>query len=292
MIPKAHLQEWSLSAPWPDPRQVEQDLIICRALCDLFNDPFLASRIAFRGGTAINKLLFQRPLRYSEDIDLVQTQGEAIGPTVDAIRNTLTWLGKCSRNQAGHSMHPVFKFNPEIDPATTLKIKVEINTREHQALFDLKRYPFKVTSAWYEAKADIVSFAAEEIFGTKLRALLQRRKNRDLFDLNEGLMQTNMETEKLLISFEHYLALEGVTITRATAEQRMLEKLGHSLTEDIAPLLPAGVHYGEKEALVAFEQVWRTLIVRIKGEPWKLTERAIEEIRATKIPEFLKIKAN
>ncbi len=82
MIPRAYLQEWSAKTPWPDPRQVEQDLIICRALCDLFNDPFLAGRIAFRGGTAINKLLFRQALRYSEDIDLVQTQAEPIGGSV------------------------------------------------------------------------------------------------------------------------------------------------------------------------------------------------------------------
>jgi hypothetical protein len=39
LIPRAYLQEWSAKAPWPDLRQVEQDLIICRALCDLFNAP-------------------------------------------------------------------------------------------------------------------------------------------------------------------------------------------------------------------------------------------------------------
>ena len=72
MIPKAFVQEWSAITPWPDPRQVEQDLIISRALCDIFNDPWLAERLAFRGGTAINKLLFAQPLRYSEDIDLIR----------------------------------------------------------------------------------------------------------------------------------------------------------------------------------------------------------------------------
>ena len=86
MIPQANIQAWREHAPWPNPAQVEQDLIICRALCDLFNAPALAGKIAFRGGTAIHKLLFKQPLRYSEDIDLVQTQAEPIGPTVDAIR--------------------------------------------------------------------------------------------------------------------------------------------------------------------------------------------------------------
>ena len=74
MIPRAYLQEWSARAPWPDLRQVEQDLIICRALCDLFKAPKVRGRIAFRGGTAINKLLFRQPLRYSEDIDLVDLE--------------------------------------------------------------------------------------------------------------------------------------------------------------------------------------------------------------------------
>jgi len=52
LIPSSYLQEWSAHAPWPDSRQIEQDLIICRALCDLFNAPALAGKIAFRGGTA------------------------------------------------------------------------------------------------------------------------------------------------------------------------------------------------------------------------------------------------
>jgi len=52
MIPGAYVQEWSATTPWPDPRQVEQDLIICRALCDIFNDPWLSERLAFRGGLA------------------------------------------------------------------------------------------------------------------------------------------------------------------------------------------------------------------------------------------------
>ena len=83
MIPRAYVQAWSANAPWPDLRQVEQDLIICRALCDLFNASELKGKIAFRGGTAIHKLTFKQPLRYSEDIDLVQTRAEpSAGPSM------------------------------------------------------------------------------------------------------------------------------------------------------------------------------------------------------------------
>jgi predicted nucleotidyltransferase component of viral defense system len=288
LIPTSYLQEWSAQAPWPDLQQVEQDLIICRALCDLFNSPALADKITFRGGTAINKLLFKQPLRYSEDIDLVQAQSEPIGATVDAIREALSWLGKCSREQAGHSIHLVFRFTPESAPNAKLKLKVEINTREHGSLLGIRRYPFAVESSWYQGKANVASFEPEELFGTKLRALLQRRKNRDLFDLNEGLRRLEMNPDQLIACFEHYLKLEGKPITRAVAEQRMLEKLTRSLTEDIGPLLSAGVRFNDDDAIDAFEKVWNELIIKIKGDAWKLTDKAIEELRQKRYPDLLR----
>ena len=288
MIPTAYIQEWTAATAWPDPRQVEQDLIICRALCDIFNEPLLADRLAFRGGTAINKLLFRQPLRYSEDIDLVQVQPEPIGPTVDAVRRALSWLGPCRRRSAAHSIHLIFAFAPEADPTTTLKLKVEINTREHKSLYGLRAYPFEIENPWFAGSTSIAAFEPEELFGTKLRALLQRRKGRDLFDLNEGLRQLPLAPEKVIASFEHYLTHEGTQITRANAEERVLAKLTRSLTDDIAPLLSADVVYRDTEAQEAFERVWFRLIARLSGEAWHQSEPVIEELRATSIPNLLR----
>lgn len=288
MIPSSYLQEWSSHAPWSDSRQIEQDLIICRALCALFNAPALVGKIAFRGGTAINKLLFKQPLRYSEDIDLVQTQPEGIGETIDGIRECLSWLGECRRKQAGHSTHLIFRFTPEAYPGTELKMKVEINTREHSNVLGVKKYPFAVSSSWYQANADLASFEPEELFGTKLRALLQRRKNRDLFDLNEGLKNLGMDTGRLIDCFEHYIALENKPISRAVAEQRMLGKLTSSLSEDIEPLVPVGIRFSDEDAVAAFNKVWTELITNLRGEPWKLTGKVVDEIRQKKYPELLK----
>lgn len=287
MIPLNYLQAWSRVAPWPDLRQVEQDLIISRALCDLFNSPQLQGRIASRGGTAIHKLLFRQPLRYSEDIDLVQIQAEPIGPTVDAIRQVLGWLGEQRREQAGHSMHLNYRFVPETEPESRMRLKVEINTREHQNLYGIRHYPFAVESDWFSGKTAIASFEPEELFGTKLRALLQRRKNRDLFDLGHGLDQLGLDVAKIVECFEYYLAQEGLPITRAAAEQRMLEKLTRSLTEDIAPLLPAGVRFADEQALQAFERVWKDLVGRLRGDSWKSTGKAVAELRAARFPSLL-----
>lgn len=74
VIPRAYITAWRSDAPWPDDAQVEQDLVIARALVELFGRPSLAAALAFRGGTALHKLHFESSGRYSEDIDLVQME--------------------------------------------------------------------------------------------------------------------------------------------------------------------------------------------------------------------------
>ncbi len=120
------------------------------------------------------------------------------------------------------------------------------------------------------------------------RALLQRRQGRDLFDLNEGLKRLGLNPGKIIACFVHYLELEGHPISRAEAEQRMLEKLTRSLSEDVDPLLPAGVRFSEDDAIDAFGKVWKELVVRIKGDAWKLTDKAVGELREKKYPQLLK----
>ena len=82
-------------------------------------------------------------------------------------------------------------------------------------------------------------------------------------------------------------ALEGKPVSRAVAEQRMLKKLNRSLTEDIALLLPADIRFNNDDAITAFNHVWTELITRIKGEPWKLSEQLINELRNGKLPKLL-----
>ena len=42
--------------PWPGQIQVEQDLLLCRAMVELFEDAFLQGQIAMRGGTLLHKV--------------------------------------------------------------------------------------------------------------------------------------------------------------------------------------------------------------------------------------------
>ena len=59
MIPKAYIDAWRSVAPWNESSQVEQDLVLTRAVVELFSNNFLKENLAFRGGTALHKLYLQ-----------------------------------------------------------------------------------------------------------------------------------------------------------------------------------------------------------------------------------------
>ena len=288
MIGVEYLQEWEARVAWRNPLYVEQDLILSRILCDLYSSPLITEKLAFRGGTAINKLLHPKPLRYSEDIDLVQLNSEPVGQTISAMREALSWLGKISHVPSHHSHHLFFKFMPEHGLTNAKKIKIEINTRTHKCLHNIRRYPLRLDNPWHQAEVDITSFEPEEIFGSKFLALLQRRKNRDLFDMHEGFNRLSLDTSKVVSSFTHYMMLEGRIITRAIAEQRMLKKLSSNLADDVRPLLPTGTKYDHHDAITAFNHVWKELLPRLEGDPWKLSEETIAKIRDKREPGLLR----
>ncbi len=188
LIPRDFITEWRHNAPWAEDAQVEQDLIISRALVDIFNHSVLSPNLAFRGGTALFKLYLD-PVRYSEDIDLVQVKEGPIGPVMNGIREVLNpWLGDPSWEQTEGRV--TFRYRFESEDGLPLRLKVEINSREHFCLYGYKEHLFSVESRWFRGSAKILTYELEELLGTKLRALYQRRKGRDLFDLSSSVPDT------------------------------------------------------------------------------------------------------
>lgn len=179
MIPRDYITEWRAEAPWVQDVQVEQDLVISRALVEIFSDPVLSEALAFRGGTALYKLYLTPAARYSEDIDLVQMTAKPAGPVMDALHAVLDpWLGKPRWKQTEGRVTMVYRFPSEDTPPLTMRLKVEINTREHFAVHGFQRVPFSVTSRWFEGACTIPTYELDELLGTKLRALYQRKKGR------------------------------------------------------------------------------------------------------------------
>lgn len=206
MIPQPAIKRWQESFPWQKDYQIEQDLIICRAVCALFNDEYLASHLAFRGGTILNKLYLKPQPRYSEDIDLVQINAEPIKETIDKIRVALSFLGEPKIKQKAHNNTLIFRFNSEIPPIIPIRLKVEINTREHFNVLGLTKHDFSIDNQWFSGSCKVTTYHLEELLGTKLRALYQRRKGRDLFDLHKAISTQNVDIEKIIRCYREYIA--------------------------------------------------------------------------------------
>ncbi|HEY9786823.1 MAG TPA: nucleotidyl transferase AbiEii/AbiGii toxin family protein [Candidatus Obscuribacterales bacterium] len=268
MIPRTVLTVWRTNAPWPGDDQVEQDLVISRALVELYSDDLIASSLAFRGGTALNKLFLPSMSRYSEDIDLVAVRAEPIGPVMGRIREVLTpWLGKPKYKQTEAMVTFHFSYTAEPPMEKPMKLKLEINTRENFAVYGYESRPLEVTSEWFSGKADIRTFTLDELLGTKLRALYQRKKGRDLFDpwlCNSAL---TVDPERVVHSFLQYMSSNNTKVSRAEFEENLLKKLEDAAFRgDIRPLLRPGITYDVDEAgRYMLEQI----VSRLPGKPWK-----------------------
>ena len=287
MIPMMNIIAWSNAVPWAEQRQVEQDLVISRAIVDLFSDPFLREQLRFRGGTALNKLHFPAPIRYSEDIDLVRTSTGPIKPIIDRARERLEpWLGPASFDR--RIIAPKLKFRvPAEDPAATasIRLKLEINTSETEAFDTPLMLPLRVDNPWFAGEANIPTFSRAEILATKLRALLQRNKGRDLFDLSHALdVFADLDKNRVIECFRQYLQKAQTPISRAEAEQRMFAKLNRpGFLTDLRPLLAAeqAAQLTDDSINQAFSKVFLTLIALIPGESWARTNEMAKRFGIT-----------
>jgi predicted nucleotidyltransferase component of viral defense system len=205
MIPQSAIKQWQETFPWQKDYQIEQDLIICRAVCALFNDEYLSEHLAFRGGTSFNKLYLHPQPRYSEDIDLVQIKAEPIKETIDKIREVLSFLDEPKIKQKAHNNTLIFRINSEIPPIIPIRLKVEINTREHFNVLGLTKHDFSVNNQWFSGSCKATTYYLEELLGTKMRALYQRRKGRDLFDLWKALSTQNLDIENIIRCYREYI---------------------------------------------------------------------------------------
>jgi predicted nucleotidyltransferase component of viral defense system len=262
VIPRDYITSWRAEAPWIQDIQVEQDLVICRALVELFANPVLAKALAVRGGTALYKLYVKPATRYSEDIDLVQMRAEPAGPVMEAVRSVLDpWLGAPRWKQTEGRVTFVYRFSSEDTQPIGMKLKVETKTREHFAVHGFKTIPFSVSSRWFDGQCEISTYELDELLGTKMRALYQRKKSRDLFDLATALEKTDVEPSRIVETFLAYMAHGGHRVTRALYEQNIQRKLVDPLfTADIGALLANGYTWNMTKAA---QQVTEALVRRL-----------------------------
>lgn len=250
MIPAASITEWSNIAPWVNRHLIEHDLVLCRTLTELYNNDILLQKLAFRGGTAIHKLYLYPQPRYSEDIDLVQVTSEPIGAVLQQIRETLSYLGKPEIRQKQNNNTLVYRYLSETLPQVNLRLKIEINCREHLNICGLVYFPFEVSNSWFSGNCNIATYSLEELIGTKLRALYQRKKGRDLFDVYYAIKNSNLDIAKTILCYRGYMESSVGYVPSAT---KYMENLSEKMNDldfrtDMEVLLCPDIVYNIDEA--------------------------------------------
>jgi len=263
MIPKTYILEWQNLVPWKTMAQIEQDLVISRALVEIFADDYLAANLAFRGGTALHKLYLQPQQRYSEDIDLVQITAEPFGNIINKLRNRLQFLGKPQLKQKLNNNTLIFQFDSEFPPIIKLKVKVETNCKEHFSVLGYQKLHFSVENKWFSGSCNLTTYLLEELLGTKLRALYQRSKGRDLFDLYTAISLTsNLNTEQIIQCYRKYM---DFVVAQPPSQKQFLQNMEAKMQDsefkgDIFGLIRQNQTYNPE---VAYDFVKKVLIEKI-----------------------------
>jgi hypothetical protein len=105
--------------------------------------------------------------------------------------------------------------------------------------------------------------------GTKLRALYQRKKGRDLFDMAYALQRDDVDPALLLRCFERYMAEGGYNVTRAQFEANLHEKSTDSdFRADIEALLGPTIPWDFEHAM---QVVLKQVVAKLPGDSWKGT---------------------
>ncbi len=263
MIPKPYIAKWQDHAPWKQFHQVEQDLVINRALVEIFSDDFLKENLAFRGGTALHKLYLNPSPRYSEDIDLVQIKSGPIKPIMQRIGEVITFFEEPRKTQVkGHGAKVLYRFTSEYEEIR-LRLKLEINCKEHFNVLDWVDFPFEIESEWFSGKAEIRTYNINELLGTKLRALYQRSKGRDLFDLDYSRLKLELDLDQIVKCFKEYTSF--ATGKRPPSKKEFLmniekKEIDPNFTGDMEALLRPEIVYNQE---AAFEWLKGELIEKI-----------------------------
>ena len=236
----------------------------------MYSSKLISETLVFRGGTALYKLYSNPSPRYSEDIDLVQIHAAPIGAVISEVRNILNpWLGEPRLKQGQGRVSVIYRFQTEGPTPIPAKLKIEINTREHFSVMGCIHKKFKTTSAWFEGEAPIFTYHLEELMGTKLRALFQRKKGRDLFDFWYILKHSDVDVLSVVKIFNHYLDKQGIRITRAQFEENLLEKASSpAFVDDIRQLLSPAIEsqWSLEEVLTMIQE---RILPCLAGAAWK-----------------------
>jgi predicted nucleotidyltransferase component of viral defense system len=182
------------------PNVVEKDYVLGWLLAGIFNHPVLADKWVFKGGTCLKKCYFET-YRFSEDLDFTLTDESHLNVDflVGTFRDASAWVYE----QTGIEIPPdkvdfeVFQnrrdrpagqgrisYRGPIAPSGDLpRIKLDLTVDELLVLPPVNRPVSHPYSDAPDGGIMARCYSYEEVFAEKVRALAERARPRDLYDV-------------------------------------------------------------------------------------------------------------
>ena len=181
------------------PHVVEKDYVLGWMLAGIDAHPALRDSWVFKGGTCLKKCFFET-YRFSEDLDY--TLQDASHLDADFLKSTFAEIGEWIYEQTGIEI-PTDKqaFDIYKNPRGTIscqgkisyrgpvssrdlpRIKLDLTADERLVLAPVRVPVFHPYSDAPEVGIEALAYAYEEVFGEKVRALAERTRPRDLYDV-------------------------------------------------------------------------------------------------------------
>lgn len=246
---------------------IEKDYVLGWILIGIQNHPQTRDSWVFKGGTCLKKCFFNK-YRFSEDLDFTlldaqQTKKETLQTILKQIAD---WIYEQSginipKNLIFLDPHRSLSIQGKLSYEGPLKqpspypsIKLDLTANEQVVLKPEKRLIFHEYSDCPSESPQSLSYSYEEIFAEKLRALAERARPRDLYDVvhlyQERHRLTN--TEKLLESLQGKCSFKKMPMPNLGA----IEK--HPKRSEFLSEWKNMLHYQVKD-LQPFEYFWAHL---------------------------------
>lgn len=238
-------------------RVIEKDYILGWVLAGVFRDPHLARTWAFKGGTCLKKCYFET-YRFSEDLDFTVTDASQLDATFLAARfqELSHWLYETTgielpadkqrfeiydNKRGGKSCEVRVGYRGPIAPrgGDLPRIKLDLTADETLVLPPVTRRVAHTYSDVPEKGITAQCYAFEEVFGEKIRALGERARPRDLYDVINLFRNGELHSAATLIrdvvrqkcAFKNISipSLEVLTAFRAELAGDWTNMLGHQL---------------------------------------------------------------
>lgn len=181
------------------PHVVEKDYVLGWMLAGISAHPALTDSWLFKGGTCLKKCFFET-YRFSEDLDFTLTDEAHLEDGF--LAQTFGEIGAWIHEQTGIEIPAnLLRFDIYTNPRGSISCQGRVSYRGPVATRDLPRIKLDLTadervvlapvrvpvfhpySDAPDAPVEVLAYAYEELFGEKVRALAERTRPRDLYDV-------------------------------------------------------------------------------------------------------------